>query len=584
MSPLSPPRASLVFTAAYTLLGILWFAWARGGEAGIWGWAFVLLSAPLLYGAIRAGQNAAARAGAAPVDAYEPRQAEAKRSGAGESAAEILETLSDGWFSLDSALTVRCCNRAAEQILARPRSEVLSRPLGSAFPQLADAAFLEKVSQAMRDRTPVVFETHVAAKPFENWYEVRALPIQDGLSLFLRVTTDRRRLEAQLSQGQKMEAVGRLAGGVAHDFNNQLAAILGYSELVLKDLSPDHPARPRAEQIRKAAERAATLTRQLLAFGRRQVLEPEMLDLSAVVSDLVEMLRRTIGEDIELVTQLARDPETVRADRAQVEHALLHLVVNARDAMPQGGRLTIETGVVTLDADYCRRHLDARPGRYVLLAVTDTGRGMDRKTLERLFEPFFTTKAFGTGTGMGLSMVYGFVTQSGGHIAAESEVGHGSRFMMYLPCGGLSGVTSVRPATQAAVSPRGDETILVVEDEPVVRRLIVDVLRASGYRVIEAPNGDEGRKAADGHEGPIHLLLSDIVMPRMSGQALAATLNRSRPDMRVLFMSGHAEEAMGPQGLHDASEVLQKPFTPTALVRRVREALGASSPPSATGS
>jgi CheY-like chemotaxis protein len=217
-----------------------------------------------------------------------------------------------------------------------------------------------------------------------------------------------------------------------------------------------------------------------------------------------------------------------------------------------------------------------------MLAVTDTGCGMDRKTLERLFEPFFTTKAFGTGTGMGLSMVYGFVTQSGGHIAVESEVGHGSRFMLYLPCGNAAGAAA-RPAARAEPSPRGSETVLVVEDEPAVRRLIVDVLRAAGYRVIEAPNGDEGRKAAEAHEGPIHLLLTDVVMPRMSGQALAATLTRSRPGMRVLFMSGHAEEATGPQGVLDANGLLEKPFTPTTLVRRVHETLGGAPPAGAPG-
>jgi two-component system cell cycle sensor histidine kinase/response regulator CckA len=516
-------------------------------------------------------------------DITERRHAEAELRTAYQHTSDILEATSDGFLSLDSGSVLRSFNQAAERMLGRSRADVLGRTLIEAFPELRGSAFEEKFTQSRREGKPVAFETYFAAKPYENWYEVRVFPIQDGLSVFFKVTTDRKRLEEQLMQAQKMEAIGRLAGGVAHDFNNQLAAILGYGELVLKDLPVDHPARPRAEQIRKAAERAATLTRQLLAFGRRQVLEPELLNLSTVVSDLEEMLRRTIGEDIELKIALAPDLARVRADRAQVEQALLHLVVNARDAMPRGGSLTIETRGAELDAAYCRRHLDARPGPHAVLAVADTGCGMDGVTLDRLFEPFFTTKEIGRGTGLGLSMVYGFVTQSGGHVAVESEVGRGSRFMIYLPCVGGAQAPAVRAASATAPSPRGNETVLVVEDEPVVRRLIVDVLRASGYRVIEASDGEEGRKAAEAHDGEIALLLTDIVMPRMGGQALAALLVRSRPGLNVLFMSGHAEDAINPQGAVDPSRLLQKPFTPTALVRRVREALNGAVVPDAQG-
>ncbi len=524
-------------------------------------------------------EGRAVRVAGTLVDISQRARAENELLGSYRRVTDILESTSDGFLSLDPALVIRSFNSAAERLLGRAREEVIGRTLTEAFPELVSSPFEERFREALARRSPLSFETHIAVKPYENWYDVRVFPIREGLSVFFRVTTERRRLEEQLRRAQKMEAIGRLAGGVAHDFNNQLAAILGYDELLLRELPEGHPARPRAELIRKAAERAATLTRQLLAFGRRQVLEPQLLNLNGVVGDVSELLHRTIGEDIALVTRLAPDLGLARLDRAQLEQALLSLVVNARDAMPRGGQLTLETRNATLDAAYCARHLDAHPGPHVLLSVTDTGGGMDAATLGRLFEPFFTTKEFGKGTGLGLATVYGVVTQSGGHIAVESTVGQGSRFLVYLPRVESGARSSGPAATPAAVATPavsvGGETILVVEDEAVVRRLIVEVLRASGYCVLEADDGAEGERVAETHLGPIHLLVTDVVMPSLGGQDLADMLRGARAELRVLFMSGHAEDAFSAERPVAPAQLLAKPFTPTTLVKRVREALAA---------
>jgi len=365
--------------------------------------------------------------------------------------------------------------------------------------------------------------------------------------------------------------MGRLAGGVAHDFNNQLAAILGYDELLLRDLPPHHPARPRAEQIRRAAERAATLTRQLLAFGRKQVLDPRLLNLNVVVAELEELLRRTIGEDIEMTVALAPGLHSVKADRAQIEQALLNLVVNARDAMPRGGSLLIETRNVPLSEAECVRRVGAEPGDYVELSVEDSGMGMDPSIRTRLFEPFFTTKEFGKGTGLGLSIVYGFVSQSGGHITVESEPGRGSRFCILLPRRELGAETSPSPGPPTAYSSRhGTEGILVMEAEPSLRRLIVEVLRASGYAVIEAATHDDAISAAARDHDTIDLLVADL---QAEGPALLAHLAEERPGLRGLFMLGHTDPEPNDTAGSDSPTLLRKPFAPTTLVRRVRDAL-----------
>jgi len=384
--------------------------------------------------------------------------------------------------------------------------------------------------------------------------------------------------QGQLEQVQKMEAIGRLAGGVAHDFNNLLTVILGRAELTRAQLRPEDPLHRNVDLIHRTAGRAAELTRQLLAFSRKQVLEPVVLDLSAVTMDMRDMLRRMIGEDITLVTTLDPGLGCVQADRGQIEQVILNLVVNARDAMPHGGRLTLETRNVLLGAPEARRLPGIRPGPAVILAVSDTGVGIPREILDRAFEPFFTTKEPGKGTGLGLAMVYGIVKQSGGDIEVESTPGAGTTFRVYLPL-----VDAAAPAAErepGAAAARGSETILLVEDEEAVRELARDILEVNGYTVLEATNAGEALLACERHPGPIHLMLTDVVMPRFGGPELAERLTPTRPEMRVLYMSGYTDDAIVRQGaLTPDSALVQKPFTPAVLARRVRERLDGGARP-----
>ncbi len=388
-------------------------------------------------------------------------------------------------------------------------------------------------------------------------------------------------LQDQLRQAQKMEAVGRLAGGIAHDFNNLLTAITGYGDLLMASLAPDDPRRADVEQIRKATDRAATLTKQLLAFGRRQVLQPRVLDLNAVVADMEKMLRRLIGEDIELVTVPGPGLWRVKADPGQLEQVLMNLAVNARDAMPHGGRLIIETANVELDEAYARRHVAVRPGPYVLLAVSDTGCGMDAETLGHVFEPFFTTKEPGKGTGLGLATVYGIVKQSGGNIWVYSEPGRGTTFKIYLPRvdAPLEAAGAAAAAASAAGPAGGRETLLLVEDDDGVRVLAREVLRRKGYRVLEARDGREALRRSETHDGPIALVVTDLVMPGLGGREVFARLAVRRPDLRVLYTSGYTDAAIFRQSVFEpGTAFISKPFTPDALARRVREVLDAPPP------
>jgi len=374
-------------------------------------------------------------------------------------------------------------------------------------------------------------------------------------------------------QSQKMEAVGRLAGGIAHDFNNLLTVITSYSDLLLQDLGADDPKREDVEQVRKAAEGAAALTRQLLAFSRQQVLAPRVVSLSVVVQGVEKMLRRVIGEDVDLVTALDPVVGSVKADVGQLEQVLMNLAVNARDAMPAGGKLTIETANVEHDPDYAREREATPVRRFVMLAVSDTGIGMDEATKARIFEPFFTTKEAGKGTGLGLATVYGIVQQSGGFIWVYSEPGHGTTFKIYLP-------QVEAPLEGRAVGaapgdlPRGTETILLVEDAAAVRAVTRQVLERQGYTVLEAAHGAAALQTAAGHPGPIHLLLTDVVMPVLSGRQLADQLARLRPDAKVLYASGYTDDAVVRHGVLEAGiSYLQKPFTADSLARKVREVL-----------
>jgi two-component system, cell cycle sensor histidine kinase and response regulator CckA len=383
--------------------------------------------------------------------------------------------------------------------------------------------------------------------------------------------TARRVLEDQFRQAQKMEAVGRLAGGIAHDFNNLLMVIGGYTEVLLNQLIPGDPLHSKAESIQQASDRATTLTRQLLAFSRKQLLELKVVDVNTIVSDMERLLRPLIGEDIELTTQLAPSIGCTRADAGQLEQVIMNLVVNAKDALSSGGKISIRTDSVILDDPERSEHSFVKAGPYVTISVSDNGQGMDRETQARIFEPFFTTKEKGKGTGLGLSTVYGIVKQSGGYVFVQSELGHGTAFSIYLPrvdepCDAL---------TAAAASPSsvgGSETILLVEDEESVRQLVRETLESRGYRVLEASNGQTALALAAQHKGDLHLVITDVVMPGLSGHELAHELLATRPALKVLYLSGYAQDAFPPSESRQA--FLQKPFTLQNLARKVREVLG----------
>ncbi len=374
---------------------------------------------------------------------------------------------------------------------------------------------------------------------------------------------------------QRMETIGRLASGLAHDFNNMLTAILGQCDILLRRLPEEEPAREGIEEIRIAGERAAGLTRQLLAYSRRQVLKPRVLDLNASVASMVPLLRRLIGENIELSPALHPVLGHVEADPSQIEQIIMNLVVNARDSMPGGGRVVVETANADLDRTFARRHVPTRPGRYVMLAVSDTGSGMDKATRTRIFEPFFTTKQMGNGTGLGLATVYGIVKQSAGYIWVYSEPGTGSTFKIYLPRVDAE-ISPEEPGEPSRLPQNGSETVLLVEDDLNVRVLACEMLRMNGYRVLQARNGVEALDVVRGNDRPIHLLLTDVVMPQMSGRQLAETITGLKPGIRVLYMSGYTDGVIVHHGVLDAGVAyLQKPFTSDFLARKVREVLDA---------
>ncbi|HVW83113.1 MAG TPA: ATP-binding protein, partial [Bryobacteraceae bacterium] len=386
--------------------------------------------------------------------------------------------------------------------------------------------------------------------------------------------TDRKLLEDQFRQAQKMEAVGQLAGGVAHDFNNLLTIINGYSDLLLIKLQKDDPERNLVEQIREAGWRSAALTRQLLMFSRKQITAPRHIDLSAVVTGVEKMLERIIGEDIALRTYPCPEPCVVQADPARIEQMVMNLAVNARDAMPQGGELILRTDRVELDETSAQRHVGIRPGCYVALTVSDTGNGMTEEVMNHLFEPFFTTKGPEKGTGLGLAVVHGIVKDSEGHIEVESQAGQGTTFRVYLPEGEKSDAPDAAPPASEGASPRGAETILLVEDNHALRALTSDILRSHGYFVLEAVDGVNGIRLAQGYQDRIDLLATDIVMPGLGGRQLAEQLSAVHPETKVLYLSGHTDDAVARHGVvQDAVQFLEKPFAPEVLALKIRGVL-----------
>lgn len=491
----------------------------------------------------------------------------------------ILVSDADGRFLLANQAAAALYGTAPEAMLGKTLAD-LNVPAEEAALALAEDRTVLATGQ------PASVAESMLTSPVtgeRRWFQITKVPLRlpGDPARLLSVATDitqRRHLEERLRHAQKMEAVGQLAGGVAHDFNNLLTAIIGNADFLLQDLAPGAASRADVSEIRQAADRAAALTRQLLAFSRKQVLQPRALDLNQLVEGVERMLRRLLTENIDVRLHLAPQLGVVHADPGQLEQVLLNLAVNARDAMPDGGKLVIETADADLQAPDAAEPVGVTPGRYAVLAVSDTGVGMDDHVRSHLFEPFFTTKGPGKGTGLGLATVYGIVQQSGGTIWVYSEPNHGTTFKVYLPS------TATERAAEAAAAPtvpaRGSETVLLVEDAQAVRALANRVLRAAGYNVLPAANGAEAERVASGHEGTIHLLLTDVVMPGLSGRQLAERIGAIRPEMRVLYMSGYTDDAVVHHGvLEEGVAYLEKPFTPDGLARRVRQALDAKAPP-----
>ena len=474
-------------------------------------------------------------------------------------------------------------NQATAEIYGTTVEGLVGKTDGDFNPNLDEVAhFLRDDREVMSSGRPKFITEEAVTNPQTKqtrWFQTIKIPLrlpgEDAVTMLGVATeiTERKQLEEQLLQSQKMEAVGQLAGGVAHDFNNILTAIVGYTDLLAAEFSGSAQQLEDLEEIRKAARRAAALTRQLLSFSRKQVLEPRIIDINAVVLNLDKMLRSLISENIDLRTTLASDLDAARVDPNQLEQVIMNLAINSRDAMPDGGVLTIETANAALDDDYATRHVSVIPGNYVMIAVTDTGCGMTEETKSRVFEPFFTTKPAGRGTGLGLSTVYGIVKQSGGNIWLYSEPGKGTTFKIYLPA------IEALPEDIGKVAPveagrRGAGTVLIVEDDDQLRRLTHRALAGAGYVVLEADRGRHALEVARRHLGPIDLLLTDLVMPDTNGRKLAETLRASRPDMRVLYMSGYPDRAIVNNGMLGVGDAyLAKPFTTEAIGRKVREML-----------
>ncbi|MCL5883843.1 MAG: PAS domain S-box protein [Deltaproteobacteria bacterium] len=499
----------------------------------------------------------------------------------------LIENAQDAIVVIDEKGAIRYASPSVERVVGYSPEELLGKPvfdlldpaeLGRSLSLLSEAiahpgAFLPKPREVnFRHKNDTWRTLEFVGRNFLSD------PRIGGIVLNVRDITERKKLGDQLLQAVKMEAVGKLAGGIAHDFNNLLTGIMGYSTLLLQGLENGNGMRDHLEEIRKAAERASALTRQLLAFSRKQIIQPKVLDLRTVIADLDKMLRRVIGEDVELLTVPAEALWKIKVDPGQIEQVILNLAVNARDSMPEGGKLTIETANAHLDDLYARRHQAVREGPHVMLAVSDTGCGIPREIQHRIFDPFFTTKEPGKGTGLGLSTVYGIVKQNMGNIWVYSEPGRGTTFKIYFPMVDVSPepASPAERASEETETRRGCETLLVAEDDDLVRDLIRTILSGTGYTVLEARDGMEAWEIARRHEGPIHMLVTDVVMPRMGGRELAALFAGQRTGAKVLFLSGYTDDAIVRHGVLEAGvEFIQKPFRPAELVQRIRTLLNA---------
>ncbi|HEY1239371.1 MAG TPA: PAS domain S-box protein [Bryobacteraceae bacterium] len=494
----------------------------------------------------------------------------------------LLESASQAIVSIDPNGRIVLANRRAEEIFGYTHDELIGARIEILLPESRRAAhgrereaFFQKprnrpmgigMDLAGRRKDGTEFPVEVSLSYLESERGVFAIAFVSDIS-------QRKQLEEQLMQAQKMEAVGRLAGGVAHDFNNMLTVISGYNRMILDELSPLDPLRGYAEEILKAADRAGALTNQLLAFSRRQIIQPRVMNVNAVVGQTEKMLRRLLGEDIQLAFDLSADAGNIRADPNQIAQAIVNLAVNARDAMPTGGRISVETANVHLDENYVRTHIGVQPGDFVMIAMSDTGHGMDAATRQRIFEPFFTTKQQGKGTGLGLATVYGMVKQAGGDIWVYSELGKGTTFKLYFPR--VQEMVADAAVGEAEGRGAGGETVLVVEDEHAVRDLTVRMLKQLGYLVLTAASGVEALEISKSYAGRISALVTDVVMPEMSGRQVADQLLASRPDLKVLYLSGYTENTVIHHGVLDSGvDFLPKPFSREALGRKVREILG----------
>jgi two-component system, cell cycle sensor histidine kinase and response regulator CckA len=511
-------------------------------------------------------------------DVGERKKMEEDLRAASQRTIHLLDSITDAFFGTDEKFRFIYVNQQATKLLRRPREKLLGSTIWEVFSEFAGTPFETETRRAMEQRTAVHFEEFYA--PLGMWLDVRQYPSIEGLSLLVRDVTEKRAFESQLRQGQKMEAIGQLSGGVAHDFNNLLGVIIGHTDLMEGRTSQDSPLRNSMNEIKKASQSAASLTRQLLAFSRQQVLAPRVLDLNAVILNVEKMLRRLIGEHVELKTALDPALGHIKADQGQIEQVIINLAVNARDAMPQGGTIRIETSNVNGNGIPADQHSTQPTGPCVLLKVTDTGSGMSAETQAHIFEPFFTTKELGKGTGLGLATVYGIVKQSDGYIWVDSEVGKGSTFWIYLPVCEETAQAEKATAGKTESLP-GKETVLLVEDEEGLRELTRTLLAESGYKVLEAERPERALEIAREYRGPIHLLLTDVVMPGMNGPALARKLVQTRREMKVLFVSGYANFSQ-PEMLDSEAVLLPKPFTQASLLKKLREVLDAQLSPTSS--